>query len=45
MDIESSSNLMAIAEVDQLYLKLQKYAYADKTVKKAHVDNVQTKRL
>ncbi|WP_366922068.1 NERD domain-containing protein [Metallumcola ferriviriculae] len=44
-DIESSSNLMTIEEVDQLYLKLQRYARADETVKKAHIDNVQTKKF
>ncbi len=44
-DIESSFNLMTIEEVERLYLKLQKYAYADETVKKAHVDNVQIRKL
>ena len=44
-DIENSPNLMTIGAVEQLYLKLQKYAHADETVKKAHVDNVQMRKL
>ncbi|WP_427337971.1 hypothetical protein [Caloranaerobacter sp. DY30410] len=40
-DIESSEKIMTVEEVNQLYSKLQKYALADGTVKKAHVDNIQ----
>ena len=44
-DIQSSASLLKIEEVNQLYLKLQKYAHADETAKKAHVDNVQMRKL
>jgi len=43
-DIKSFSNLMTVEEVNQLYLKLQKYTCADELVKKAHVDNIRAKR-
>lgn len=43
-DIEGSSNMLTIEEVDKLYSKLQKYACADKAIKKAHVENMKAKR-
>lgn len=38
-DIDESTRVMTIEEVNQLYSKLQKYTCADETVKKAHVDS------
>lgn len=43
--MQSSPGLLTIEEVNQLYLKLQKYAHADETAKKAHVDNVQVRKI
>jgi len=44
-DMESSFNFLTIEEVDQLYLKLQRYAHADQMVKKTHIDNIQKGKL
>ena len=43
-DIHSSPDLLTTEEVDQLYSKLLRYACADDSIKKAHVDNVQVYR-
>lgn len=43
-DIKGSSNLMSTEEVNQLYLKLQKYTCADETVKITHINNIKAKR-
>lgn len=44
-DIENSSNLLTIAEVNNLYLQLQYYTRVDDQVKNAHINNVSTKKL
>jgi len=44
-DMENSFNFLTIEEVDQLYFKLQRYAHADQTIKKAHIDNVHKGKL
>ncbi|QSX05293.1 NERD domain-containing protein [Sedimentibacter sp. zth1] len=43
-DIEGSSNILTVEEVDQLYSKLKKYTCADKAIKKAHVEKIKAKR-
>ena len=43
-DIQSSPNLLTIEEVDRLYSKLLRYACADDSIKKAHVDAIQVRR-
>ncbi len=42
-DINQSAKRMTVEEVDDLYLKLQKYACADEVVKKTHIDNIKAK--
>lgn len=42
-DIEFSSNILTIEEVNELYNKLQKYARVDKTIKEAHIDSIKAK--
>jgi hypothetical protein len=42
-DIESSTDVMTKDEVEQLYIKLQKYSLADKAAKESHVENIKKK--
>ena len=42
-DIDQSAKIITVEEVDNLYLKLQKYACADEVVKKTHIDNIKAK--
>jgi hypothetical protein len=42
-DINQSAKIITVEEVDNLYLKLQKYACADEVVKKTHIDNIKAK--
>jgi len=42
-DIATSKKCLTTEEMNQLFFKLQKYANADETVKKAHIDSVQKK--
>ena len=43
VDIATSEKCLNTQEVDQLFLKLEKYTRVDEAVKKAHIDQIQKK--
>lgn len=44
-DMNNLPNLMTNEEVDKLYSKLQNYTHANDFIKRAHVENIKTKKL
>ncbi|MHC1719553.1 MAG: nuclease-related domain-containing protein [Clostridiaceae bacterium] len=43
-DMESSSYVLSREDVDQLYMQLQEYALADEATKKAHIEDIRSKK-
>ena len=43
-DIENSKKIMTPEEIDQLYVKIHKYAHTDEKTRQSHVENIQMRR-